>query len=231
MKCIEFKDWLENRDIFTTQLDISLKQHMEDCSSCSKLYELDSKLENIIQKEFCQNEVPSSLVNKIDTNLSDVEKPGFFQNLPWGKLIPALSLAVFAVYFFLPVSSKNFQNIQQISNLAVQDHLKGNFKMTFNEKEKENALKILRKELGFNIALPDLTDKGFTLLGGRKCSLGKCDATYLFYKKLGKISSLFILNYEYLDFTMSDGSIYKDVNKGCGITIWKDSSQVYAFVN
>ncbi len=102
--------------------------------------------------------------------------------------------------------------------------------MSFTANEIEPAKVSMSNELNFNIILPDLHPQGYVLLGGRLCVLEKCKIAYLFYKKDEKICSVFIMDYNNLDFAMADGSKFYNEIKGCNTDIWKDKGQVYAMV-
>ncbi len=231
MKCIEFKKWLYNRETFERKLHPSAKAHIKTCSSCRKLNLLDKELDNIVNKEFLAEEVPPGVVHRIEADLQQKSNSGVFSNLYIQKLAPAVAISFIALFFTLFYLPGDFNNLQHISNAAVEYHLKSEHGMTFKENNILKGNKTLNEELGFKVVIPDLSTQGYQLLGGRKCVLEKRDVAYIFYEKQGHINSLFILNQNDLGFEMTDGAEYKDVNKGCPINIWKENSQVYALVN
>ncbi len=231
MKCIEFKKWLYNRDTFERKLHPAANAHIKICSSCRKLNLLDKELDNIVNKEFQAEEVPPGVVHRIEADLQKKSNSGVFSNFYIQKLAPAVAISFAALFFTLFYLPGDFNNLQHISNAAVEYHLKSEQKMTFKQNNIQDGNKILNEELGFKVVIPDLSTQGYQLLGGRKCVLEKRDVAYIFYEKQGHINSLFILNQNDLGFEMADGAEYKDVTKGCPINIWKENSQVYALVN
>lgn len=230
MKCNEFKDWLPARDIFRDKDNIDALEHLNDCKTCNCLYEIDLGLEKDIQSAFHQQEIPEGLLDQIDLTLDQAQGSDLFSKLKLTGIITFFCLMVIAGYRVFFNTPFQYQNLRQFSEKAVASHLKGNTTMTFTADEIESALSMLRKELSFNVILPDLADKGYTLVGGRLCVLGKCKTAYLFYKKQGRISSLFIMDDDHIGFEMADGSRFSNTIKGFHTDIWKKQGQVYAMV-
>ncbi len=144
--------------------------------------------------------------------------------------ISGFTILALILFLVLTPPVPSFKNLGQISEQAVMDHLKGNRQINFTPATLDHALEVLRKELGFNVLLPDFNDQDLILLGGRLCSLGKCRATYFILEKQGQKGSLFIMNCDHLDFEMVDGSHFSTHMKGCTTDVWKNNGQVYAMV-
>jgi anti-sigma factor RsiW len=231
MKCIEYKNWLLNRDSVDSSSDLVVKAHIEDCMSCKKLHHVDKELEGIIKKEFLAEEVPPGVAQRIDAGLRKKEDNSVFFEIHFRKLIPAVAVPLVVLFFILSYLPSDFKNLQQISDLVVQHHLKSDYEMTFTENEIKQGVAMLNRELGFKVIIPDLSREGYQLLGGRQCKLERRDVAYILYENQERIHSLFVLNSKYLGFDMAEGGSYKDVNKGCTINIWKANSQIYALVN
>ncbi len=192
---------------------------------------LDKELDTMVNKGFLADEVPPGVVHRIETALQKKDKISIFFDSYIQKLVPAVAVSLVAVFFTFFLLPEDFNNLQHISNEAVEYHLKSEHGMTFQQNKIQEGNKRLNEELGFKVVIPDLSSQGYQLVGGRKCVLGKHEVAYIFYKKQGQINSLFILNQNDLGFEMAEGAEYKDVNKGCPINIWKENSQVYALVN
>ncbi len=231
MKCIDFKHWLLNRDVSKINLDPTAKTHIKDCVPCGKLLQMEIELEGIIKKEFLTEEVPAGVAHRIEAGLQRENDRSLFSDFHFQKLISTVAIPFVVLFFVLSFLPGDFKNLQHISNLAVQYHLKSEYKMAFTENKILEGNELLNKDLGFKVVIPNLSMKGYQFMGGRKCVLGKRDVAYMFYKHQGRINSLFILNQTDLDFEMAEGGDYKDVNKGCTIHIWKENSQVYALIN
>ncbi|MBU1342543.1 MAG: hypothetical protein KKE44_12905 [Proteobacteria bacterium] len=230
MICKDFQHWLLARDEFTDKITPAAQEHLESCENCKALYNIDLGLEKSIQAAFFQEELPKGLFDQIELTLDHAKTPILYAKQKIAGIVAGFALIiamVFMVFFNPPF---RYQNLQQLSEKAVASHLKGNTAMSFTGDQIEQALSMLSKELKFNVILPDLTDKGYVLLGGRLCVLGECRTAYLFYQNQDKVSSVFILDYDHLDFEMADGSRFENDIKGCHTDIWKEKGQVYAMV-
>ncbi|MCP4022098.1 MAG: hypothetical protein GY729_09675 [Desulfobacteraceae bacterium] len=248
MDCIQFEKWLLKREVDKSSSVAKGSSeeaiaHMETCALCRDLHCVDNALETRIQSALDQQELPIALMEQIDITIDHAvsdhswemhshKQPEYFGgHFNFKVWIPAAVIALSLVFLFFPQSTpRYYQNLQQLNEQAVMGHLKGNQAMTFKAKDLNSALLMLNKELGFNVQIPDLKDQGYVLIGGRLCTLGKCQAAYLFYEKGGKICSLYIMDYDHLNFKMADGSRFSNVIKGCATQIWKERGQVYAMV-
>ncbi len=231
MDCIAFKNWLKSRDSFDISLLPEQENHLKACETCRKVHGIDKQIETMVLESFETFAVPDSLVQSFEIKLDARKKKNFSRKLNYGYLIPAgVMLLIVTIFTHLMITGNTFGDLQHLSDHAVQDHLKGNYKLTFNAQEAKDALSRYSRELGFKVVLPELDAAGYTLLGGRRCVLGKCDVVYLVYQKDGAASSLFILDSDHLGFQMGSGGSYKDVIKGCCVKIWKENGQVYALV-
>lgn len=230
MNCNDFQHWLLTRDVFSDIENPYALRHIEGCETCKNLYDIDLGLEKNIQSAFLQHEVPKGLFDQIELTLDHAKTPVFITNKRLLGLVAGLCLIVIAVFMVFSGKPFRYENLQQLTETAVASHLKGNMIMSFTADKIEPAVVILSKELKFNVIVPDLTSQGYVLLGGRLCVLDKCKIAYLFYKKDEKISSLFIMDYDHLDFEMADGSRFSNDIKGCHTDIWKEKGQVYAMV-
>lgn len=233
MDCKKFHLWLQNRDTFERELPTDVMAHRQNCRDCDQLYDLDSGLEQEITAAFAQQEVPQGLEERISLGLDHEGSQPFFKpkkSLKYAGLAASLAIlmVIVSMVFTSPVPS--YKNLEQISEQAVKDHLKGNWKISFDTSTLYQALEMLTRELGFNVRLPDLSDQGCLLVGGRLCALGKCRAAYFILEQQGKKGSLFIMDTSHLAFDMADGTRFSTTLKGCNAQVWKDNGQVYAMV-
>ena len=238
MDCNDFQHWLKTRDPQRASPPVEVETHMEECPVCPRLYKVDLALEQTISKAFVQKEIPRELAAQISLSLEHggslsflsrfgmAQKPAF----ALGGLAAGLILLALVLTQFLIPTAPSFKDLNQISLQAVSDHLKGNQYMTFDAAEVDQALAMLTKELGFQVLLPDLNSQDCILLGGRLCSLGKCKAAYFIIKKQGKTGSLFVMDTDFLEFDMADGSQFHTSLKGCDTRVWKNHGQIYAMV-
>ncbi len=233
MDCKEFHRWLQKRDIFQRELPTDVMAHRENCRDCGRLYALDSGLEQEIAAAFAPQEVPQGLEERISLGLDhEGSQPFFkpFKAVKYAGLAASLAILMVIVSMVFTSSVPSYKNLEQISEQAVKDHLKGNWKISFDTSTLYQALEMLTRELGFNVRLPDLSDQGCLLVGGRLCTLGKCRAAYFILEQQGKKGSLFVMDTSYLAFDMADGTRFSTTLKGCNAQVWKDNGQVYAMV-
>jgi anti-sigma factor RsiW len=230
MNCKQFETWLLSRD---SRLDDNMPpteaSHLKGCTKCSDAFLLDDQIESAIRDHLVSKAMPDGLESRIDAALEPGVKP-FPAYLKTAAAAAGIFLLTAVAYFGLFTGPAHFKNLHQVSEKAVSKHLEGNLRMTFNAGNIDQAVDMLNRELQFNIVLPDLSQRGFTLLGGRLCSVGDCRAAYLFYRHKDKVASVFIMDYDHFDFKMADDSRLINQVKGLKTDIWKNHSQVYAMV-
>ena len=230
MNCNQFQHRLRTRDIFDLNENPEFVFHLNTCTSCKRLYMTDTGFEKEIRSVFLWQEIPKDLMDRIDTALDGARTP-LRLNRPVIATLTA-GIILMAVFFFMN-SNRPFRypDLYHLGENAVLTHLKGNTTMSFTPDKLNEALYMMRKELEFDVILPDLREKGYTLLGGRLCFIGKCRTAYLFYQKSGQTVSLFILSHDHLGFEMAEGTENHFEIKDCRADIWKENGQVYALVS
>ncbi|MCF6248934.1 MAG: hypothetical protein L3J69_16485 [Desulfobacula sp.] len=230
MNCKDFENWLLSVERTSdSTVPNNVTEHLLICADCEQIYLLDTGLETQINGAFARQDVPIHLEALIESDLDHATGPPFLTIKKITGLVAAIGILV--AFFYLNLNTPfRFQNLQQLSENAVLQHLNGDFTMTFDASRLDQTISMLSKELKFKVILPDLTARGYILLGGRICAFGKCRAAYLFYKNQEKVCSLFIMDYDRLEFEMADGSRFNNILKGCKTDIWKENGQVYAMV-
>ncbi len=230
MNCKDFENWLVSTDRpWDTIVSGDVTAHLSTCADCEQLYLLDTGLETRLSATFVQQEIPTNLETLIESNLEHAAGPPVISIKKLTGVVAVIGV-LFSIFYLNLNTPFRFQNLQQLSEDAVLQHLSGDTTMTFDASRLEQAISMLSKELKFKVILPDLEARGYILLGGRICAVGKCRTAYLFYKDQEKTCSLFIMDYDHLEFEMADGSHFNNVLKGCKTDIWKEKGQVYAMV-
>lgn len=192
----------------------------------------DTGFEKEIRSVFLWQEIPKDLMDRIDTALNqEIKSPAGINRPGIAVLAAGILLVVILALFMESNKSGRYQSLHQLTENAVIHHLKKNTAMSFTAEKMEETLAMIKKELGFNAVIPDLSENGYTLLGGRICRLDKCRTAYIFYKKNDTLYSLFILNDDHLGFEMADGIRFSSDIKECHTDIWKENGQVYAMVS
>ena len=233
MSCKKFENWLSSGDDATGDpIPHEVDKHMSTCRECSEIYTVDQHLEKHIRQGLQTEQLPAGLYKKIDAVIDD-STPGLNFGNRLYKLVAgvgAAAILIIAIYFNFLHTPSHFKDLHQLTQHAVERHLKGDTTMAFGALNIENGLVMLSKELKFNVLLPNLANKEYILLGGRLCVVGNCKTAYLFYQYQQKTCSLFIMDYDNFDFQMADGSRFNNVVKGCRTDIWKENGQVYTMV-
>lgn len=227
-----FKTWLNNRDRYDQTTANTAKNHMASCKSCKMLYSWDALLEARISEPLVEVEPPSGLLARIKNNLQ-FETSGrtrIAHIFPLKRLATALAMvAVIVVIVFQPYSGQ-IKSFDQIGNFALAEHLSSDLEMTFKAQEVSDVTRWFSKRLNFQIAIPGLEKQGLHFLGGRECFFGKKKAAYLYYDRQGEKISLFIINYQDLDFTLSPKRTYTVYERGYEIKIWLQGTLCYTLV-
>lgn len=230
MNCKKFEDWLSGPEkIDSNEIPESHAEHLDGCADCDELYRVDAAVEQNIRKSLSPRDVPQKLAVSIDQAIDGTKSSFRFNAGSLGIAVSIFIVTVATVLWYSAIPFK-FDNLQQLSEEVVLRHLKGNTTMSFTADGIDQALIILSRELEFNVIPPRLGDQGFVLLGGRLCMVGKCRTAYLFYRYNDKTCSLFIFDYDNLDFKLADGSRYTNLLRGYRTNIWKENGQVYALV-
>lgn len=237
MECKEFHHWLRTR-VRNTPAP-GAREHRLGCPDCQQLYDLDTQAEQGIALAFAGRELPRELADQIDQRL-DLEmnlettpskyRPNPSAALKYTGWIAGFMVLVMILVGIFALTPPSFKSLEHISDQAVMDHLKGNRTISFDATTLFQALTMFRKELGFNVLLPDLAAQGCFLVGGRLCALGNCKAAYFVIEKQGRKGSLFIMDIDHLEFAVADGTRFSTTIKGCDTHVWKNNDQIYAMV-
>ncbi|MBU0680285.1 MAG: hypothetical protein KKD73_02575 [Proteobacteria bacterium] len=114
--------------------------------------------------------------------------------------------------------------------MALHDHVSPEA-MAFTAQEVAGIPAWYEAKMGQAIALPDMVGRGFTLVGGRVCKLGKCNAAFLTYMRGNQKASLFILPAgDAAKMNMEPGRIYSLTMNGNEVEFWKGHGQLHTLI-
>jgi anti-sigma factor RsiW len=126
--------------------------------------------------------------------------------------------------------SGHLQTVDEVVALSIANHLDTSMEMAFRAEEVADIGQWFTRRLDYNVRLPDLKRLGLSLLGGRKCALGKINAALIFCNSKGARASLFVINRNDVG-ALFDGDRKYTVEEGnLKVTLWRDSGMVYAMV-
>ena len=230
MKCAEFKEWFMDHDS-SGQMERVAKAHLEECEDCKRLSEIDHRLDAVLSKSIVMEEVPDHLRAQLYLNL---EQKTVKSKFPLVKVFqkywaPAMAVAMMFIFMLYPFSPENINSLDAMSQFAIKDH-QDNMEMAFKASDVSDVPAWFAKNTNLIIEMPKLPGSGYTLVGGRKCTLGACSAAYLLYTKNGRRISLFIIDIDDISASLEPGKKYKIETASNTVSVWNDDDQVYAMV-
>ncbi len=113
--------------------------------------------------------------------------------------------------------------------VALQDHVRAE-SMAFTVNEVADIPAWFEDKLGYAISIPDMLNRGFSMIGGRVCKLGDCKAAYITYKLGNKKASLFILPEGDGKMAMEPGRTYTLTMNGNEFEFWKAQGQLHTLI-
>ena len=230
MNCQEFKDWVVEKELSNQKTTASAQGHMEVCAACKKLYTVDAMLDAQVARSLVEVEPPPTLLSQIETDIHSAHGAAVTPASRWKIFAPALAVAAIVLLIIISPFSGQIRGIEDIGAMALANHLDDGMKMSFKADEISDVSGWFYDQLGFNFEIPDLAAQGFAFIGGRKCTLGKKNAAYLYYDRQGSRCSVFIINDDGLNLKMEPKRIYQVGNETHNIKVWQDNSLIYASV-
>ncbi len=230
--CQEFKQWLSNQDSADENAFRQVKDHIQLCQTCEKLYQTDKILDVMLKKGMQAVEPPPGLIGRARHKIESEARPRPFRflNVSWKTAVPALAMAALVLVMLLNPFSGHLQTVDEVVAHSIANHRDTNMKMDFRAEEVSDAGQWFAQRLGYMVRLPDLKKLGLNLLGGRKCALGKTDAALLFCNSKGKRASLFVINQNDVGVRFDKERKYIVEEGDVKVTLWKESGMVYAMV-
>ena len=230
--CQEFKQWLNNQDSADENAFRQVEDHIQICQPCEKLYQTDMALDAMLKKGMQTVEPPPGLIGRARHKIESEARPRPFRflNVSWKTAVPALSMAALVLVLLLNPFSGHLQSVDEVVAHSIANHVDIKMEMAFRAEEVNDAGQWFVHRLGYTVRLPDLKKLGLTLLGGRKCALGKIDAALLFCNSKGKRASLFVINQIDVGVPFDNERKYIVKEGDYKVTLWKESGVVYAMV-
>jgi anti-sigma factor RsiW len=230
--CHEFKQWLNDQESADENALRQVKDHIQLCRTCEKLYQIDTALDTMLKKGMQAVEPPPGLIGRARHKIESESRlrPFRFLKVSWKTAVPALSMAALVLVMLLNPFSGHLQTVDEVVTLGIANHLDTSMEMAFRAGEVSDVGQWFTQRLGYTVRLPDLKKFGLDLLGGRKCALGKTDAALLFCNSKGKRASLFVINQVDVGVRFDNERKYIVKEGDYKVTVWKESGLVYAMV-
>lgn len=230
--CQEFKQWLNNQDNADEEALRQVKDHVQICQTCEKLYQTDMALDTKLLKGMQAVDPPPGLLGRARHKIESESRPQSFRfpKISWKTAVPALSMAALVLVMLLNPFSGQLQTVDEVVAHSVANHLDTNMEMAFRAGEVNDVGQWFTQRLGYTVRLPDLNKLGLSLMGGRKCALGKAGAALLFCNSKGKRASLFVIKQNDVGIRFGKQRKYIVKEGDFKVTLWKESGMVYAMV-
>ena len=71
MNCDQIKEWIAKKEFFESSICDAVKKHIDKCSVCKKLYNLDIYLEKQIKEGLQKVDPPADFLNKLQLALAE----------------------------------------------------------------------------------------------------------------------------------------------------------------
>ena len=126
--------------------------------------------------------------------------------------------------------SGHLQTVDEVVAYSIANHSDTSMEMAFRAGEVRDVDQWFSQRLGYVVRLPNLKNLGLNLRGGRKCTLGKVEAAYLFCQSKGKLVSLFVIRQNDVDVPFDRQRKYIVEEGDTKVTLWEESGMVYAMV-
>jgi anti-sigma factor RsiW len=139
-------------------------------------------------------------------------------------------MAALVLVILLNPFSGRLQTVEEVVAYSIANHSDTDMEMAFRTGEVSDVGQWFSQRLGYTVRLPDLKKLGLNLMGGRKCSLGKIDAAFLFCNSKGKRASLFVINQNDVGLRFDKERKYTVEEGDLKVSLWKESGMVYAMV-
>lgn len=227
MDCLKFSNWLENRDLYdVSEADVAVK-HAESCKECQAKLHLDEQLDKFIYKALRKEDMPSSLPGSIDLSLDRMSENRSKMSYRWFGAFSA-AIAVMAVFVITLSLSPSIPSIDDMGKYVITDHnIHGDDILVVHNIDNLGSLgnidvsprEIMRQ-------LP----KDYLFAGARICPIGECKAVHMVFYHNNKRVSLYLINIEDVDFSLSPDRRYSLEEGNQTINFWKKGDYVYAMV-
>ena len=144
--------------------------------------------------------------------------------------MPVLSMTALVLVLLLNPFSGHLQTVDEVVAYSLANHLDTTMEMAFQAGEVRDVGQWFSQRLGYHVRLPDLKNLGLNPRGGRKCTLGKIDAAYLFCQSKDKPVSLSVINQNDVAVSFDRERKYTVEEGDTKVTLWEEFGMVYAMV-
>lgn len=227
MDCLNFSNWLANRDTYDiSEADKAIK-HSATCPDCSAKLRFDEQVDTYVSSAMEKIEVPASLRAKVDLSLDSISDEQSKKKLGWyGAVSAALAaMVVFALSFTITPS---IPSVDEMGKYVIYDHSHhGDSILAIDDPA--DISKLTDVSINYQQITKKLSTDS-TFVGGRICPLGDCQAIHLVYSNNGKRVSLYLIKTSDVDFSLSPGKQYTMQDNNQTVNFWQEGDFVFAMI-
>jgi len=227
MDCLQFSNWLENRDIHdVSEADMALK-HAQKCEDCRAKLRFDEQLDKLIRGALGKEEMPNSLPGRIDLSLDGMTSGRSRMSYRWFGAFSAV-LAVMLVFAISFLFSPALPTVDDMGQYVVADHTEHDDSVLV-VREFENIYRLGDLTLSREEIAAELPE-GFTFVGARICPLGECEALHMVMHQNDRRISVYLIRDKDMDFSLSPNGRYSLQEGSQTVQFWKKGNYVFAMV-
>ncbi|HLD83178.1 MAG TPA: zf-HC2 domain-containing protein [Candidatus Omnitrophota bacterium] len=197
MDCQRLKEYLYS--FLDGQLDgqgyLLVKEHLLGCPLCSLEVEREKKVDSLIRQNIPKENAPFALKETVFNKIEETQKLKVFPfALPQLRLaLSSLAVILFIITIPILLRITGPHSVFSDSILSHSKFLQGSLPIEITSNSHQEIKDWFQGKLNFAIMVPQLSQKGFNLIGGRLCHLREKEAAYLVYEKDGHYISVFII--------------------------------------
>lgn len=232
MDCNSFKNWLISRDGCDAASAQQARRHREECPDCDRLFSADEGLEQSLAAGIRQTTAPAGIARRARALAGQAPKATGTRRTPWFRwgLAPVLALAVTVVFVVWNPFVNPLSSLDAIGNYVLANHTRTDMAMAFKAEEANDPVDWFFQRLNYRITIPSMGRYGYTLVGGRECTIGPKKAAYLLYDGHGKRASVFIVKAGDIKMTLQQDRRYRIDAPGHQIELWQNQDMVCILV-
>jgi len=227
MDCLQFSQWLENRDTFDVSEADKAQKHTAVCQECRAKLTFDEKLDEAIFSAMKEVDLPKGFAGKIDLSLDRVmvssprKKYGLY-----GMFSAVIAVIMVVAVSFTLAPTPSISSMDELGRYVITDHGHHDDSVLVVE----NPLEL--EQLG-DLAIPYESVKkelpeSYSFVGARICPLGECESVHLVYLDNGRRISVYLVKNKDVGFSLSPGKQYTMSSENQTVSFWKKGGYVFA---
>jgi anti-sigma factor RsiW len=178
--------------------NLEMDRHLQECSACARTCADLRALQAAIKAEAPYFQAPSSLQKRIRSSVRTATKAGTVRHtFPWHKLAIAASLALVLVGGWVLLRGLSLRTeeptlTRELLASHVRSQMVPGHRVDIESSNRHVVKPWFDGKLDFSPTVNDLTDQGFSLVGGRLDYLDNRPVAALVYKRREHLINLFI---------------------------------------